>query len=244
MAVDVAFILCAGLGTRLKPFTNHHPKALAPVHGKSLLQRNIQFLQSFGIKQVVINVHHFADQIKAAVEQNNGWGSQVFISDETEQVLETGGGIVYAKPLLEQHSSFLVMNVDILTNINLHNLIAAHHNNNNALATLAVTNRQSSRQFLVNHNGLLKGWQNNQTGEQKIPQATTEALTPVAFSGIHVLRSNIYNFITQQGKFSIIDTYLSLCAQHSIATYNHSGDILMDVGKPESITKAEEIFKD
>ena len=147
-----AMILAAGLGTRLKPFTDFHPKALAQVNGKSLLQRNIEYLQSFGIKEVVVNVHHFAQQIIEAVKINAGWGSQVFISDETAEVLETGGGVLFAKDFFETEENFLVMNADILTNLDIDKLIAADkvlsEGDHNYIATLAVTNRASSRNLL------------------------------------------------------------------------------------------------
>ena len=114
-----AMILAAGLGTRLKPFTNHHPKALAVVNGKTLLQRNIEYLQQFGINEVVVNVHHFAEQIIQAVNENKGWGSSVIISDETKEVLETGGGVLHAARYFENDKVWLVMNADILTNLSL-----------------------------------------------------------------------------------------------------------------------------
>jgi len=120
-----AMILAAGLGTRLKPFTDFHPKALAMVNGKSLLQRNIEYLQAFGINELVVNVHHFADQIMEAVERNKGWGSQVFISDESSEVLETGGGLLFAKSFFEKEETWLVINADILTNLDIDKLIAA-----------------------------------------------------------------------------------------------------------------------
>ncbi|WP_313567144.1 sugar phosphate nucleotidyltransferase, partial [Empedobacter sp.] len=142
-----AMIFAAGLGTRLKPFTDNHPKALAVVNGKPLLQRNIEYLKSFGINEIVINVHHFADQIIEFLEDNNYFGIEITISDETDQVLETGGGLVKAKANFEE--DFLVMNVDILTDLNLDKFIKAHQENK-ALVTLAVSNRNSSRKLFFN----------------------------------------------------------------------------------------------
>ena len=118
-------ILSAGLGTRLKPWTDSHPKALAPVNGKSLLQRNVEYLQSYNIYDVIVNVHHFADQIISEITGNHGWGSNITISDETDVVLETGGGIQKASWYFDE-AHFVVMNVDILTDLNLHDMIAAH----------------------------------------------------------------------------------------------------------------------
>src|ERR1700753_3490728 len=137
--VNQAMILAAGLGTRFKPWTDKHPKALAPVNGKSLLQRNIEYLQSFGIRDVVINVHHFADQILDALKKNKGWGSHYTISDETDEVLETDSGLKKAQPFLET-APFILMNVDILTDMDL-SLLISDHLHNRPLATLAVTNR-------------------------------------------------------------------------------------------------------
>ena len=162
-----AMILAAGLGTRLKPWTDHHPKALAEVNGKSLLQRNVEHLQSHGIKDVIINVHHFANQIQDAIAQNNGWGSNIVISDESNEVLETGGGLWKAQHLLAGANDFVVMNVDMLTNLDLTAMIAAHQSKT-ALATLAITNRQSSRVFLWDEHQQLCGWRNKQTNEEKI----------------------------------------------------------------------------
>src|SRR5688500_45759 len=133
-----AMILAAGLGTRLKPWTDRHPKALAIVSGKSLLQRNIEYLQQFGINEVIVNVHHFAGQIEDAIKANDGWGSTITISDETTEVLETGGGLKKAAWYFKGDSEFVLMNVDILTDLNLAAMIQQQQNSD-ALATLAVT---------------------------------------------------------------------------------------------------------
>ena len=151
-----AMIFAAGLGTRFKPWTDHHPKALAMVNGKSLLQRNIEYLQTFGVREVVVNVHHFADQIIAAIDENSGWGSKIIISDERDEVLETGGGLMKARHLLEETDVFLTMNADILTNLNLSNLVATHIEKK-YLITLAVMQRDSSRQLLFDAALRLKG---------------------------------------------------------------------------------------
>jgi len=242
-----ALLLAAGLGTRLQPFTLHHPKALAMVNGKSLLERNVLYLQKHGITQVIVNVHHFANQIIDAVESNNGWGSHISFSDETDQVLETGGGLKRASWYFEAEENFVVMNVDILTNMPLTNLIDAHLNHK-SLATLAITNRISSRSLVFNERNELCGWKNSTTLEEKGPLVNftpqhKQQLYPKAFSGIHVINTNIFKLITQQGKFSIIDVYMNLCGDYSIKGFNHSNSVLIDVGKPDSLIKAEEIFK-
>ncbi len=234
-----AMILAAGLGTRLKPFTNNHPKALATVNGKTLLQRNVEYLQKYNINNVVINVHHFASQIKDVVKQNNGWGSQIIISNETYEVLETGGGLKFAAPLLfnANNSPFVLLNVDILTNLNISAMLA-QHKAMQPLATLAVTNRVTSRYLLFNNTDALCGWQNESTGEQKGLPGQKKA-----FSGIHIISPTIFNKITEEGKFSLIDVYLRLAPTNHIQAYNHNNDVLVDVGKPESIIKAESLFE-
>ena len=231
-------ILAAGLGTRLKPFTESHPKALLPINGKTLLQRNIEYLQSFNVKDVVVNVHHFAAQIKDALTENNGWGSNITISDETDMVLETGGGLKKAAFFLEDsNEAFVLMNADILTDLNIdeiHNL----HLQSNVLATLAVTNRSTSRYLLFDDNNNLCGWKNEITGEQKGKPGNKKA-----FSGIHIISPKIFQYIKEEGKFSMIDLYLRLATEgFKINCYDHSDGKLLDVGKPESVEIAENMF--
>lgn len=238
-------LFSAGLGTRLKPFTLHHPKALAPVNGKPLLQRNIEYLKSHGVEEVIVNVHHFADQIISFLKEND-FGVKTIISDETDEVLETGGGLLKAAPLLSEAKNFFVMNVDILTNVDL-NEMYEYHLEQNALATLAVSSRESSRGLLFDANKQLSGWHNKKTGEERPVRFSkphrSQQLQDYAFSGIQIVSSKIFPLINQQGKFSIIDTYLDLAATQKIIAYDHSGKILMDVGKPESLLAAEEVFE-
>ncbi|MES2477448.1 MAG: nucleotidyltransferase family protein [Bacteroidota bacterium] len=232
-------LFAAGLGTRLKPFTDYHPKALAPVNGKSLLELNITYLQKFGIVEVIVNVHHFAEQIEEVLEQNNGFGSRVYISDERNEVLETGGGLLKAAHFF-QNEDFVVMNVDMLTNLNLEALIKAHKESD-ALATLAVMKRDSSRQLLFDNEMQLCAWRNNNNGEMKIARDTSKT-NEFAFSGIQIIHTDFFKHIIQSGKFSIIDSYLQLAATQSIKGFDHSGDLVLDVGKPESLILAEQLF--
>ncbi|MFV0146244.1 nucleotidyltransferase family protein [Empedobacter falsenii] len=235
-----AMIFAAGLGTRLKPFTENHPKALAIVNGKPLLQRNIEYLKSFGIDEVVINVHHFADQIIEFLEENNYFGIEITISDETDQVLETGGGLVKAKTNFDE--DFLVMNVDILTDLHLTNFIKAHQENK-ALVTLAVSDRNSSRKLYFNDKNELKGWRNLKTEEEIKAVDSLDDLNDLAFSGIHVINPALFDKITETGKFSIMKVYMNLMKTESIIGFDHSGGILIDVGRPESVLEAEQYFK-
>ena len=234
-------ILAAGLGTRLKPFTDFHPKALAVVNQKTLLQRNIEYLKSFGVDEIIVNVHHFADQIIQHINDNNQFGIRITISDETDQVLETGGGLKKAACFFDDGKPFVLMNVDILTDLNLQHVIDQHASQQ-AMATLAVSTRESSRCFLFNDHHQLCGWRNKATSDEKISRAESN-LIEKSFSGIHIIEPSIFEHLTQEGKFSIVDTYLELAKAHTILGYDHSGCQLMDVGKPDSIVKAEGIFK-
>lgn len=235
-----AMILSAGLGTRLKPFTDKHPKALAVVNGKTLLQRNIEYLASFGINDVIVNVHHFADQIIDILKENNGFGSNVTISDERDAVLETGGGLMKTKEYFDEEEPFILMNVDILTDMLLDKMIE-QHNSSKALATLAVTTRRTKRYLLFNDLDILCGWRNTDTAEQKIGREAPKYFQK-AFSGIHILSPKIFSLINNKGKFSIMVPYMELCKTHVIRAFDHSNSKLIDTGTPESLKKAEKIF--
>lgn len=232
-------IFAAGLGTRFKPWTDHHPKALAVVNGKSLLQRNIEYLQRAGITEVVVNVHHFAQQIIDAVNENNGWGSFVTISDESESVLETGGGLMHASRLLDS-GPLVIVNVDVLTDLDL-NAMILEHERGEALATIAVSDRVTSRYFLFDKQMRLCGWRNKQSGDEKIVRPYGPFVEK-AFSGVHVVQPKIFDLITRQGKFSMVDVYLDLANGNLINGYDHTGSKFIDVGKPGSVTLAEELF--
>lgn len=232
-----AMILAAGLGTRLKPFTEKHPKALFPINGKTLLQRNIEYLQNYGFDDVIVNVHHFANQIIDEIKNNNGWGSNVVISDETNEVLETGGGLKKAADFFtNSNEPFVLMNADMLTDLDLDKMLA-QHKDKNPLATLAVTDRPTSRYLVFDENNILCGWINEKSGEQKGKVGTKKA-----FSGIHIITPKIFSLITEEGKFSMIDLYLRLAESHTIIAFDHSNGKLIDVGKPESTEIAASLF--
>jgi len=251
-----AFILSAGLGTRLKPMTESIPKALVEINGKPLLQSLIENLKQNGCTNFVVNVHHFADLVIDFLKANQNFGMTIEISDERETLLDTGGAILNAKTFLENEPLFLVHNVDILSDIDLDNM-AKHHVKSGALATLAVRDRDSSRKFLFDDNLRLRGWQNEKTGEYRhcelqsseavqkktdcfAPLAMTvkethERLTPLAFSGIHIISSEIFKHIKQHGKFSIVETYLDLTKTFDIRGFPHDDDFWLDVGKPKDL---------
>jgi N-acetyl-alpha-D-muramate 1-phosphate uridylyltransferase len=235
-----AMIFCAGLGTRFKPWTDTHPKALAIVNGKSLLQRNVEYLQKYDIWDIVVNVHHFADQIIDAIDKSKGWGSNITISDEKDEVLETGGGLMKARKFLEE-DTFLTINVDILTDANLKYFLATHQQEN-SLITLAITNRKTSRYLLFNKYNRLCGWRNIQTREERIALEAKDMFEK-AYSGLAIFEPGVFDLITLQHKFSLIDVYLSLAHDNKIAGFDHSESKLLDVGKPESVELAERLFE-
>lgn len=233
-------IFSAGLGTRFKPWTDKHPKALAVINGKSLLQRNIEYLQQYDIREVIVNIHHFPEQIVKALDDNKGFGSRILISDETSEVLETGGGLLKAKHLLNPGEDFLTINVDILTSLDLHQFVSFHRDKN-SFVSLAVSNRKSSRCFVFNEDSRLTGWRNLQTGEEKIKVVSGTEFNK-SFSGISLFSYSFFDQLSLQGKFSLVDAYLSLAADHPIYGFDHSGDKWVDVGRPESVATAEALF--
>ncbi len=246
-----AMIFSAGLGTRFKPWTDKHPKALALVNKKPLLQRNIEYLQQFGIKDIIVNVHHFAEQIETVIVENDGWGSNILVSDERDELLDTGGGLLKAKELFTPGQRFITCNVDILTDLDINKLLAFHEQHK-PLISFAVTNRKTSRYLLFDEINRLCGWRNTKTGEEKGPHltspqggGTSTLLSEKAYSCVVIFEYDIFRLLEENnfsGKFSLIDVYLKLASDHLILGYDHSGDRLVDVGKPESIALAEAIF--
>lgn len=235
-----ALIFAAGKGTRLKPFTDHHPKALAKVNGVSLLERNIKYLQSYGINDFVINVHHFGNQIIEFLKDNQNFGAHIQISDEKDQLLETGGGLLFARKFLDFEEDFLILNADILTDLNITEFVK-YHQEKKDFATLAVSDRKSSRKLLFNPEMVLRGWVNIDTGEQRLAEFN-KGFKPLAFSGIHCINPAIFSKIKRTGKFSIMEEYLDLMHTEKIHGFEHQAK-LIDVGRPESVLEAEKHFK-
>lgn len=231
-------IMAAGLGTRLKPFTEKHPKALYVYQGKTLLQNALEHLEKYGIRDIVINIHHFANQVVEYVKFNNNFGLNISFSDESGWLLETGGGLLNARWFFDNEEDFVVRNVDIISDLNFREMIT-YHQQNHALATLAVRSRQTSRYLLFDQENHLTGWENQKSGEQilcrKADQSTldntqVELAKRFAFSGIHVINGQIFNLITEQGKFSLTDLYLRLAGTRNIFGFEEPGDLWLDVG--------------
>lgn len=227
-----AMIFAAGLGTRLKPLTDTMPKALVTVGGKPLLQHTIEKLKAAGFNEIIINVHHFAEQIIDFVEANRHFGIHIEISDEREKLLDTGGGIKKASPFFNDNKPFLVYNVDILSNIDLRKLYAAHMQSNfpvpkrqsghSPLATLVCSERQTSRYLLFDKNDHLKGWINEKTAELKspFPDFDPRHYKKLAFAGIQILHPAIFQYMAGfPDRFSIIEFYLSICNKEGLICY-------------------------
>lgn len=231
-------IFAAGLGTRLKPLTDTMPKALVPVSGRPLLQILLEKLQQSGSNRAVINVHHFADQIEQWVQQHPQ-PLEITFSDERTCLLETGGAIKHAQQQLAPFGRFLIHNVDIISNVDLHDFFVQGEG---SAAMLLVSPRQTQRYLLFDDDMRLVGWTNIATGEVRSPYPDLDPsrYRKYAFAGIHQMSTSLFRYFDQwPDKFSIIDFYLSLCAQEQIRGYLKEDLRLMDVGKLDTLDQAE-----
>ena len=247
-----AMILAAGLGTRLRPLTDDRPKALVEVAGRTLLEITLARLRSFGVDEVIVNAHHFSGRIVDYLKAHNNFGIKVEVSLE-EELLDTGGGLKKAEHFFSgsRQEPFILHNVDVLSSIDLGEMVR-FHNENGALATLAVQQRASSRQLLFDESGQLCGRRAGNVAEAIHPRSQNrdmghpefeDAENPqaLAFSGIHVLSPQIFSKLEEEGAFSIISAYLRLAAEgEKILAFRADGSDWRDLGKPESIRQAEE----
>jgi len=240
-----AMILAAGLGTRLRPLTDDRPKALVEVGGHKLLEITLRRLREFGIHQVIINVHHFADMVVDYLKKNDDFGMEIAISREDE-LLDTGGGLKRAAWFFSEEADdgepFLLHNVDVLSTIDFEQMVEFHRQHQ-ALATLAVQDRETSRYLLFDEERWLCGRQagRNQPPEMMQPSRSTRAL---AFSGVHVISPRFLSLMTEQGVFSIITSYLRLAAQgENIMAFRADAYYWRDLGKPENLAQAEQDVK-
>jgi NDP-sugar pyrophosphorylase family protein len=236
-----AMILAAGLGTRLRPLTDNCPKALVTVAGRTLLEITLTRLRSFGVSDVIVNVHHFADSIAGYLHANHNFGMRIEISREDE-LLDTGGGLKKAEPfflsgIANAQDPFLLHNVDVLSTIDLARMMRFHIEHN-ALATLAMQDRDTSRYLLFNREGRLCGRRSGRDGAAEMV-APAHDVQPLAFCGIHVLSPQIFSKLKEEGAFSIIPSYLRLAAQgESIVAFRADEYYWRDLGRPESIEHA------
>ncbi len=238
-----AMIFAAGLGTRLKPITDHLPKALVPIVGKPLLEHIILKLKSAGFDELIVNIHHFPDQIIDFLKLNSNFDIRIEISDERDVLLDTGGAIRKAAWFFDDGKPFLVHNVDILSNLDLGDLYHQHLTTN-PLATLVVSERDTFRYLLFNEDNRLCGWINEKTGEIKpVKFETISGFNKLAFAGIQVLSPDVFDIMeTLQPKFPIMDFYLSNAQQHIINGYIPTNFRMMDVGKLNVLDEAEKFL--
>jgi NDP-sugar pyrophosphorylase family protein len=238
-----AMILAAGLGTRLRPLTNHRPKALVEVRGKTLLEITLARLRTFGISEVIVNVHHFAEMVIDYLKANHNFGMRIEISREDE-LLDTGGGLKKAAWFFLEDSAasgepFVLHNVDVISTIDLARMVQSH-NEREALATLAVQERKTSRYLLFDEQLRLCGRRAGRDGESEVVRACAR-MQALAFSGVHVISPRIFAMLTEEGAFSIVPTYLRLAAQgEDILGFRADEYYWRDLGRAENVMQAEQ----
>lgn len=236
-----AMIFAAGLGTRLRPYTNDRPKALVELNGKALLEHVIIRLKSFGVQDLVVNVHHYADMVIDFIKQNDDFGIKIHISDEREELLDTGGALKKAAPLLSD-APFLIHNVDIVSQLDLAALYQQHLQTT-AYSTLAVSERNTSRYLQFDNEGKLSAWRNVKTGERKECRQSNE-VQDWAYSGIAVVDPSLFTFFPdEKNVFSIIDVWLEAAKVGNVENFPHPQTHWLDVGKPHTLAQAEEMLK-
>jgi len=233
-----AMILAAGLGTRLKPITEDTPKALVKVNGKALLEIAIRNLIENDFRKIIINVHHFAEKVKNFLDKNT-FAADIFISDETDLLLDTGGAIKHAQKFFDD-SPILVHNVDIISNLNLKEFYQ-YHLSDDAIALLVVSKRFSSRYLLFNDDNILCGWQDTKKDE-KIIVKDEPNLKQLAFNGIHILNPHLIELFPKDKVFSIVQAYLKIAEKEDIHAYISNDIKWIDVGKIDSLQRAEELY--
>ncbi len=237
-----AMIFAAGLGTRLRPLTDTVPKALAPVGGQPLLEILIKKMIRQGFDKIIVNVHHFGDQIIEFLEKRDRFGIEIAVSDERDMLLDTGGGLKKAGWFFDHDRPFLVHNVDILSGIDLGALYKSHIQHQGRLATLLVRHREGNRFFLFDPGLQLCGWENVQTGEKIIGREMYQPLQRLAFSGIQVIDPRIFRYMNQTGPFSIVKTYLELSGKEKITGYIDDNNAWIDAGTPVKLRQAARLL--
>ena len=236
-----AMIFAAGLGTRLQEETSDKPKALVKIGSKPLLQHAIEKLKSEGISEIVVNVHHFSEQVISFLNGRN-FGLPVHISNESEKLLDTGGGLKKAAELLKGNDPIVIYNVDILSNLNLQKVIE-NHQKSGALVTLVVRKRETQRYLKFDAEQRLVGWLNKKTGKTKVsvPENFSQA-TEMAYSGIHIIQPRIFDLMPTEERFPIFNLYLELAKNYLLKGYFDDSELWMDVGKPGQLEEARRLF--
>lgn len=234
-----AMILAAGLGTRLGKITEKIPKALVDINGKTALRTAAEKCMGSGFGEIIVNIHHFAGLVEEEVKKLNSEGFNITVSDERNELLDTGGGLYKARSFFGKEP-FLLYNTDIVTDIDLSKIHQVHLSGN-GLATLAVRKREGNRFFLTDENGKLCGWVNKATGERIITCDDGVHLSEIAFSGIHIIDPEIFNYM-EEGIYSMTAVYLQLASDHNIYTCTHNDGYWFDIGTPENLQKIREFL--
>jgi NDP-sugar pyrophosphorylase family protein len=234
-----AMILAAGKGTRLGKITESIPKVLIDINGKSMLRHAVEKCTASGFDDIIINVHHFADMVEVEIDKLRKLGFRITISDEREILLETGGGLYHARKFFGK-DPFLLYNADIITDLDISQLVN-HHNRNRSLATLAVRNRPGVRYLLVDDEHRLRGWCNKSTGERIITGSRTRKLTEIAFSSIHIIDPEIFNYMSE-GIYTMTALYLQLASKHKISTLLIDDGYWFNAGTPEILEEVRKIL--
>ncbi len=233
-----AMILAAGRGTRLKPLTNHKPKALVEVNGTPMLELLIRRLKKSGFDEILINIHHFGGQIMDFVRQNRNFGMNISFSDERDRLLDTGGAVLKAAHFFKGEEPVLLHNVDVFSQMDLrefYNRFKKSH----SIAALVVRRRETNRKLLFDHNMRLTGWKNRTTGAVKQAVETTGAPSEFAYSGIWICSPQFPEMIPFTGRFSIVDAWLAVAKEHPVTGFIDDSPLWFDLGSPEKIGEAE-----
>jgi NDP-sugar pyrophosphorylase family protein len=228
-----AMILAAGMGTRMLPLTESMPKALIEVQGVSLLEHTILYLKYYHVDDIIINVHHHASQITDFIRQKDSFGIHIAFSDESDQLLDTGGGLYKARGFFDLEEPFILSSCDVITDLNIDEMMQSHKKRH-SLVTLAVKHRPSSRDFIFDRNYQLSGWYNNRTGESRLIREVNDPVK-VAFSTLHIINPALFGFIIERGCFSIIDLYLRLALSHPISGFEHDHSAWFECGRIDSL---------
>ncbi|UCG27509.1 MAG: nucleotidyltransferase family protein [Bacteroidales bacterium] len=237
-----AIIFAAGLGSRLGQITRDKPKALIEIGGKPLLELAIRKLMKYGVDEIIINIHHMGEMIIDFLKVKKNFGIRIEISDEREQLMDTGGGLMKASWFFDDKNPFLTYNVDVLSTLDL-SAFVQYHNNSGSLVSLACKARNTERYFLTDQNNRLTGWENRQTGERIDSARVSGEVFRVGYSGISVIEPELLNLVTERGPFSLTSLYLRLARKKTILVYRHDEDFWMDIGKTEQLKAALNYFK-
>lgn len=229
-----ALILAAGLGTRLMPLTESMPKALVSINGATLLEIVVRKLAGEGFNDIIVNVHHHSGKVIEFLKHKHFQDVNISVSDESSQLLDTGGAILKARWFLDGDKPFLVHNVDIISDINLKSLLTNHFERG-GLAMLSVSDRQTKRYFLFDDDLRLKGWTDTSSGEIRWAGKAIQGARQLAFNGIHIINPEIFKLLKEEGRFSIISAYLRLAGIHPIYGQIQPGKTWFDLGKPDQL---------